>query len=125
MIRGEDPNTVSGGIFDSIYSKETNKKEFKAYSKIDCANEIQKNIEIEQKSSPLFKDYGKGIYSIEGAYGRYVCVASSDIKDDMINKSNFFISLTGKFWDEYSQQIPNKIREEDFVNYSLFPLDNR
>lgn len=122
-VRGYSRTEVGGGFIYASFDKNTKETILNKYSQTECADEIAIQL-LNFKASPLFTYHENGVYSNEGAFGRFVCMKAGMIPNDMISKNGTFRSLSKEFLDKYSDKIPLNFTESEFKDYTIFPLDD-
>ena len=113
-------DTGEGGIVNNMGGRiETTNADKKSCTKA-VANKIKELKEFE--SDFIYHD--NGIYEIGGNFGRLCCVPyeNLDKKHIGIDPLGFYIE-TEPFFNDYREQISEKIDINQIASYSIFPLD--
>jgi len=120
IIPGQSLTDIGGGAIDFQRNADNNIEPI-TYSKEECLEQIKNNIINNAKFNTMFGYIGTGVYRIEGAFGRYLCVNQNHFQENDINITDFSASLTTEFIDK--SKIPTTFTHDEFTHYTIFPLE--
>lgn len=117
-------NTASGTEIGGGDIEKNQNGEIETFSKKSCTKAITNKIKELKEFEPDFIYHDSGIYEIGGNYGRLCCIPYEilDKKYIGIDPLGFYIE-TEPFFNDYHEQISEKIDINQIASYSIFPLD--
>ena len=114
-IRGLSFNEVGMG-----YIEEDNHGNFlTSLSLSECQEHIADKLMDRRGSS--FKYVGRGVYTLEGAYGRFLCIDQKELINRYSDDS--WRAIDFDFLEQYPKEIPLVFNEKEIESYTLFPLN--
>lgn len=117
-------NTASGTEIGGGNIEKAKNGKIEIFSKKSCEKAVNNKIKELKEFEPDFIYHNNGIYEISGNFGRICCIPFNKIDKKYIGTDpvGFYIEIE-PFFDEYREQISNKIDISKVSSYSIFPFE--